>query len=245
MASPFHIVERTSVEALQHYLRKHNISLPEGFLDDALTLIIQSIMEIEVSQLIDASRYERNGSRRAYRNGYRESAWLIENGNIPLRIPKLRSGSYYPSFMDNPQAEVIIHDLILQSFVKEIDFESVSIRLDLLDIDAHPSQIATLEESIYDLVTQYRERLIIPQRIHLDFVPVEDEGRKRYLALAFDDDELLDHDITSEADDDFWQDFVRRIDGRSIQGVEYVAVSRVHTVVRYTDTNSPNMALVA
>lgn len=245
MASPFRIVERTPVEALQYYLSKHNISLPDGFLEDALTLIIQSIMEIEVSQLIDASRYERNGSRRAYRNGYRESAWLIENHSIPLRIPKLRSGSYYPSFMDNPQAEDIIRDLTLQSYIKEVDFEIVSTTLDLLDIDAHPSQIATLEEAIYDLVMQYCGRLILPERVQLDYVPVDDDGRKRYLALAFDDDELLDHDIISDADDEFWQDFVRRIDGRSIHGVEYVAVSRVHTVVRYTDSNSPDMALVA
>lgn len=245
MTSPFRIVERTPVETLQYYLSKYNISLPEGFLDDALALTIQSIMEIEVSQLIDASRYERNGSRRAYRNGYRESAWLMENHNIPLRIPKLRSGSYYPSFMDNSQAEDIMRDLVLQSFVKEVDFNLIATTLNLLGIDAHPSQIATLEEAMYDLVTQYRQRLIMPQRIHLDLEPVDDEGRKRYIALAFDENELLDHDITSEADDEFWQDFVRRIDGRSIHGIEYVAVSRVHTVVRYTDANSPNMALVA
>ena len=245
MASPFRIVERTPVEALQRYLTKHNLSLPDGFLEDALALIIQSIMEIEVSQLIDASRYERNGSRRAYRNGYRESAWLMENRNIPLRIPKLRSGSYYPSFMDNPGAEDIIRNLTLQSFVKEVDFETVSTALDLLNIDAHPSQIATLEESMYDLVAQYRQRLIMPERIQLDYVPVDEDGRKRYLALAFDADELLDHDITSEADDEFWQDFVRRIDGRSIHGVEYIAISPAHTVVRYTGTNSPDMALAA
>jgi len=245
MSGSFRIVERRPVDALTHYLKKHNIHLPDGFWQDAMTLLAQSIMEIEVSQLIDASRYERNGSRRAYRNGYRESAWLIENQNIAIRIPKLRSGTYYPSFMDNAQAETIFAELILQSYVKSVDFGAVSEMLESLEIDAEPSQIANLEEALYDLVNQYRQRLLMPERVQLDIVPVDDEGRKRYLALAYDIDELLDHDITTEADDDFWQDFVRRIDGRSIHGVEYVAVSRVHTVVRYTRTNSPNMALAA
>lgn len=245
MPGSFRIVERRPVDALTHYLNKHKIHLPDGFWQDAMSLLSQSIMEIEVSQLIAASRYERNGTRRAYRNGYRESAWLIENQNIAIRIPKLRSGSYYPSFMDNPLAENMFAELILQSYVKQVDFESVSTMLQSLNIFAESSQIASLEEALYDLVTQYRQRLIMPQRVQLDIVPVDDKGRKRYLALAYDNDELLDHDITGEADDNFWQDFVRRIDGRSIHGVEYVAVSRVHTLVRYTRSNSSDMILAA
>ncbi|GAB5492060.1 MAG: IS256 family transposase [Phototrophicaceae bacterium] len=245
MSSPLKIVPRPTSIALKHYFHQHDISLPQEFWDDALTLLAQVIMEIEVSQLIEASRYERKGARRAYRNGYRDSAWLVNDRLIPLRIPKLRSGTYYPSFLDAPFAEKILSELILKSYLESTNFEQITHTLNLLNISAHKSQIANLEEALYDLIQQYQDRDIDSHDIHLDIVPVDDKGRDRYLALAFDENELFQHEITSEADDEFWQDFVRRLDGRAVHGVEYVAVSRVHTVVRYTQNSSPNMALVA
>ncbi|MEM9952535.1 MAG: transposase [Chloroflexota bacterium] len=240
-----HILERSTISALQHILKKHDIALPDGFLNDALMTMIQSLMEIEVSQSIDASRYERNGTRRAYRNGYRESGWHIHGENLVLRIPKLRSGTYYPSFLDSNHATQAILSTILQSYLHHVSYQTLSDLLDTIGLEAHPSQIATLEETLYDLIENHRQRDLSPSSIQLDIIPVDDNGRKRYLAYAFDEDELLHHDIISEADDEFWRDFVRRLDGRIIHGVEYVIVSRVHTVVRYARTTSPNMALVA
>lgn len=240
-----YIVERNPTDALKHYLKQYGLDLPQGYAEDALSLLLDAIMEIEVSQVIDASRYERNGSRRAYRNGYRQSAWLTSQRSIPIRIPKLRSGTYYPSFLDNEHAEQHFMQLIFDAYVQSVDFELIETMLNTLNVEAKASQIATIVEDLYDLVQNYRERLILPQRVQLDVLPVDDDGRERYLALAFDDSELLEHEITSDADEEFWQDFVRRLDGRSIHGVEYVAVSRVRTVVRLTKTNSPNMALAA
>lgn len=245
MSSPLHVVPRTPSTALKQYLRENDLSLSRDFWGDALNLLAQSLMEIEVSQYIDASRYERNGARRAYRNGYRESSWLLGNMEISLRIPKLRSGTYYPTFLDRPYAEKIMTDLIFKSYVESIDFETISHSLSLFDISAHSSQIATLEEALYDLIKQHKHRLFLADEVQLDVLPVEDNGRERYLALAFDEEELLQHKIASQIDEEFWQEFVRRLDGRAVHGVEYVAVSRVHTVVRYTQNNSPNMALAA
>lgn len=245
MSSLLHIVARTPSTALKHYFRQYDISLPKDFWEDALSLLAQSLMEIEISQLIDASRYERNGTRRAYRNGYRESVWVLNDMEISLRVPKLRSGTYYPSFLHTQFTENIMTDLIFKSYVESTDFETIAHSLSLLNIPSHASQIATLEETLYDLITQYKQRLFIADEVQLDVLPVDDNGRERYLALAFDEEELLQHKIVSQIDEDFWQDFVRRLDGRAIHGVEYVAVSRVHTVVRYTQNNSPNMALVA
>lgn len=241
VVSPFRILERTPQEALKYYLRRHNLRLLDGYFEQAMQLIVQSIMEIEVSQMIEASRYERNGTRRAYRNGYRESNWQ----NISIRIPKLRSGTYYPVFLEHSDIQNRLTNLIYQTYLVRSRFDDIAKFLEALDIEAHPSQIAELEESLYDLNEIYQERLIRAQHIKLDIVPVDDEGRKRYLALAFGDDELFDYEITSNDDDLFWQDFIRRIDGRSVYGVEYVAVSHIRHIVRLTKSDSPNMTLIA
>jgi hypothetical protein len=57
-------------------------------------------MEAEVSQAAGAAYGERSGERVARRNGYRERAWDTRVGSIELAIPRLRSVSYFPSFLE-------------------------------------------------------------------------------------------------------------------------------------------------
>ncbi len=86
--------------ALQEHLRQAGIDLNGDLLREGVTLLLRLLMEYEVSQQIGAERYERSMGRQTYRNGFREGVWETRVGEIPLRIPKLRSGSYYPSFLD-------------------------------------------------------------------------------------------------------------------------------------------------
>jgi transposase-like protein len=59
-------------------------------------------MEVEVSERIGANSYERKEERTNYRNGYRDRKEPLSTslGKIPLRIPKIRVGSYYPKALD-------------------------------------------------------------------------------------------------------------------------------------------------
>ena len=54
-------------------------------------------MEEEVTSLIGAERYERTEERTNQRNGVRHRLWDTRVGTIDLAIPKLRTGSYFPS----------------------------------------------------------------------------------------------------------------------------------------------------
>lgn len=244
MQAPFRILERRPEEAFAAYLRKNQLNLPRDYAEQAFQLIAQAIMDSQVSAMIEASRYERNPIRRAYRNGYRDSAWLTEKGSVPLRIPKLRSGTYYPSFLEESHAEAEISRLALKAYLDGATYEDVAETLDNLGIDAHASEIAALHEQLYDLSQSYRERLVNKTRVMLDVLTVDDEGKRRYLAIAVSDGEVLDHEITSEADDQFWQAFIRRIDQRSMQGVEYIAIGQIRHIVRLSLTK-PQMAIAA
>ena len=55
-------------------------------------------MELESEPLCGAGHGERSAGRRNQRNGYRERDWKTRAGTVELRIPKLRRGSYFPSF---------------------------------------------------------------------------------------------------------------------------------------------------
>ena len=62
--------------------------------------VLQLLMETDVEGLIGAGRYERNGERTTWRNGYRDRTLDTRLGSLQLRIPKLRQGSYFPPFLE-------------------------------------------------------------------------------------------------------------------------------------------------
>src|SRR4051794_38307527 len=68
---------------------------------EAVKAVAAEMMEVEVSELIGASRGERRPEDRAtQRNGYRSRRWGMRAGEINLGIPELRQGSYLPSFLE-------------------------------------------------------------------------------------------------------------------------------------------------
>jgi Transposase, Mutator family len=70
------------------------------FLRESLCWVVQQLMEAEVSELVGAERGERPTERLTHRNGYRSRPWATRAGEIELAIPKLRRGSYFPSFLE-------------------------------------------------------------------------------------------------------------------------------------------------
>ena len=69
-------------------------------LNEIMTFAVNRMMDLEVESLTGAAHGERSGSRTNHRNGYRERGWETRVGTIPLAIPKLRKGSYFPSFLE-------------------------------------------------------------------------------------------------------------------------------------------------
>ncbi len=69
------------------------------YVRDSLRWMVEQLMEAEVSELIGAERGERTDDRATHRNGYRPRRWDTRAGELELAIPKLRKGSYFPSFL--------------------------------------------------------------------------------------------------------------------------------------------------
>ena len=61
-------------------------------------------MELEAQQRCGAGVHERSAERVNQRNGYRERKLDTRIGAMQLRIPKLRQGSYFPSFLEPRKA---------------------------------------------------------------------------------------------------------------------------------------------
>jgi putative transposase len=66
----------------------------------SVELVLQALIEAEVSALIGAGPHERSDERSNYRNGHRPRLVSTKAGDIELQIPKLRSGSFFPQILE-------------------------------------------------------------------------------------------------------------------------------------------------
>ena len=69
-------------------------------LRESVAWMVAELMEAEVTAKVGAELGERTPARLTQRNGSRPRAWDTRVGELELRIPRLRTGSYFPSFLE-------------------------------------------------------------------------------------------------------------------------------------------------
>ncbi|WP_032981173.1 transposase, partial [Rhizobium leguminosarum] len=75
-------------------------SADADLLREMIGFAAERLMELEVGSVAGAEFGEKNPMRLAQGNGYRDRDWETRAGTVELRIPKLRKGSYFPSFLE-------------------------------------------------------------------------------------------------------------------------------------------------
>ncbi|WP_186201799.1 transposase, partial [Jannaschia seosinensis] len=93
---------------------------------EMLAFAAKRIMEAEIETRTGVAKGVRSPSREVQRNGYRERDWDTRAGRISLEIPKLRKGSYLPSFLEPRRtAEKALMAVIQEAYVQGISTRSV------------------------------------------------------------------------------------------------------------------------
>jgi putative transposase len=107
-------------------LRKRGVEGDVDFLREALAVLVQAIMEAEVTEQVGADYGERAPERLTQRNGYRPRPWDTRVGTLGLRIPKLREGSYFPSLLEpRRRSERALLSVIQQAYVEGVSTRRV------------------------------------------------------------------------------------------------------------------------
>ena len=93
---------------------------------DAVRFVLQELIEAEATEVIGAGRYERSDNRAIERNGHRPRLLATQAGDLELKIPKLRKGSFLPSVLE-PRRRIdrALHAVIIEAYVAGVSTRSV------------------------------------------------------------------------------------------------------------------------
>ena len=204
----------------------------------------ERLMELEVAGLTGAAYGEKSPDRLAQRNGYRERDWQTRAGNVELRIPKLRKGSYFPFFLEPRRlAEKALTAVIQEAYIQGISTRSVDDLVKAMGMSGiSRSQVSRLCEEIDDKVKAFLERPIEGDWPYLwidaTYVKVRQNGRivsvAVILAVGVNGDgrrEVLGLEIGPSEAETFWTGFLRKLARRGLRGVKLV-ISDAHEGIK-------------
>lgn len=207
-------------------LEQLGLQLDKDILRNALQSVTETLMNLDVSTLLDADYYERSDTRAAYRNGYRKRVWKTQIGTVSLRIPKLRRGTYAPQFVD-PGFDTDIIRLVQRAFVQELT--QIEVHNFLAERELPHVNAAILYEQLDSIGTKLRHLPIDPiyPFLWLDVIPVSEQSPK-IAAVAVGLRKNGDHALLgfktgySRDDEDFWLEFIRSLTNRGLNDVQLV-----------------------
>ena len=96
--------------ALQRLIEKGSDA---DFLREMMAFVTSRMMDAEVLSMTGAGHGERSAERINQRNGYRQREWHTGVGTVAVDIPKLRKGSYFPSFLEPCRSVAFVSALLL------------------------------------------------------------------------------------------------------------------------------------
>ena len=226
----------TITEVVREVLRDEHADV----IRESVKALVQELMEVEVSELIGAERGERRPEDRAtHRNGYRRRRWDTRAGEIELQIPKIRQGSYFPSFLQpRKRSEQALVSVVQQAYVCGVSTRRVDQLVESLGLRISKSEVSRIAGLLDEQVRAFRERPLEGRYPYL-FVDakiekVRDGGRVQrkcvVIAHAVHETgrrEIIGLDVGEAETEAFWTQFLRSLVARGLVGVQ-LAISDAH-----------------
>jgi putative transposase len=209
-------------------------------LRQAVCWLAEQLMEAEVTAAAGAGYGERSGDRVARRNGYRERAWETRVGSIELAIPRLRSGSYFPSFLEpRRRSEQALVAVVQEAYVNGVSTRKVDRLVEALGLAGiSKDTVSRLCRGLDEQVTAFQERPLDGTYPYLwldaKVEKVRAGGRVEHHALvvaygvdASGQREVIGLDVGAAETEAFWREFLRSLVRRGLTGVQLV-ISDAH-----------------
>jgi len=202
---------------------------------EMLAFAAERMMNMEIEAKTGAPAGTRSADRLNHRNGYRERDWDTRAGRIELAIPKLRKGSYFPSFLEPRRtAEKALVAVIQEAYIQGISTRSVDNLVKAMGgTGVSKSQVSRLIIEIDERVNAFLNRPIEGEWPYLwidaTYLKEREGGRivSTAVIVAVGVNTLGKREVLGVASgpseaETFWKSFLRSLADRGLRGVKLV-----------------------
>jgi transposase-like protein len=209
----------------------------------ATETLYQELIDAEAAAFIGAAPFERSPDRVAQSNGSRLRTLTTTAGELELRIPKLRQGSFFPSLLERRRrVDQALFAVVMEAYVHGVSTRKVDDRVKALGADTgiSKSEVSRICANLDEDVAAFRDRpladtsypyvvldatyckarvgrRVVSQAVGVAVV-VAAEGRR----------EVLGFEVGDTESQPFWTTFLRSLKARGLDGVKLV-ISDAHT----------------
>lgn len=131
----------------------------------SLSLILNSLMEKERDEYINALSHERTEDRRGYRNGYYERELITGVGSLKLKVPRTRDGEFSTSIFEKYKScdqalilsmiEMVVNGVSTRKITKIVE--------ELCGTSVSKSLVSNLMKTVDPIINDWRNR---PLNVH-------------------------------------------------------------------------------
>lgn len=209
----------------------------------ATETLYQQLIEAEATAFIGAAPFERSEARTTQRNGSRPRTLTTTAGDLNLKIPKLRAGSFFPALLERRRrVDQALYAVVMEAYLHGVSTRKVDDLVKALGADTgiSKSEVSRICEDLDQEVGAFRDRdlsamgypyvfldatyckarvghRVVSQAIVVAF-GVAADGRR----------EVLGFDVGDSENEGFWTAFLRSLKARGLDGVK-LAISDAHS----------------
>jgi len=202
-----------------------------------VALMLQALIDAEATARIGADRFERTDTRTTQRNGTRDRLLSTKAGDVDLKIPKLRQGSFFPSILERRRRiDRALFAVVMEAYVHGVSTRKVDDLVAALGLESgiSKSEVSRICAELDEQLGAFRSRSLA----HIEFPYVfldatylkgrvnhQVVSRAVVVATGVSMDghrEVLGCAVGDSEDGAFWTEFLRSLRARGLAGVRLV-----------------------
>jgi len=200
-----------------------------------LESILNQILDVQSTEQIGAKRYERNGERKAYRNGIRERQMTTRIGTINLEVPRHRQGHFETDLFNRYQrSEQALVLAMIEMVINGVSTRKIQkVTEELCGQSFSKSTVSVLCKRLDPIIEAFCNRSLLK---HYPFVIVDalylkarEDTRVRskglLIAQGISEDghrEILGFQISESESETSWSEFFTNLKRRGLEHVDLV-----------------------
>ena len=203
----------------------------------AAETIYQALIEAELTAVIGAHPHQRTDTRAGLRNGHRPRTLTTTAGDLELKIPRLRAGSFFPSLLERRRrVDQSLFAVIMEAYLHGTSTRKVDDLVKALGADSgiSKSEVSRICADLDTEVAAFRDRTLTGQAfpyVFLDATYCKARVNHRVVSQAVvvatgvaadGHREVLGFDVGDSEDGAFWTAFLRSLKARGLGGVQLV-----------------------